>query len=160
MIMLLQIPAPTGAAIALIIFIVASITDKLDGYIARKYDMITILGKFLDPLADKLLIISAIVCFGYFKLVNPYIAVLIISRELIITSFRVVAIGIGITLSADKWGKIKTALQMIACSAVMIGMIWSPISLLGDILMYVATIATILSGINYITKNWKAIKGN
>jgi len=160
MITLLQISTPTGVIISLIIFIIASITDKLDGYIARKYNMITALGKFLDPLADKLLTISALVCFSYLQFINPYITVLIISRELIITTFRVVAMGSGITLSADRWGKVKTALQMIACSMVMLSMIWSSISIFGLILMYVATIATVFSGIHYVVKNWACVKSN
>ncbi len=133
-----------------IVFLVAAATDGLDGYIARKTGTVTRLGKFLDPLADKLLIITAIICMvdkGTFSVVA---AILIIARELIITAFRTVAMGEGIELAADNLGKIKTIIQIAAVIVVM----WSGGKFyLNEIFIAAATVITVVSGINYILKN-------
>lgn len=149
-----------GNLSALVIFLIAALTDKLDGYIARKHNLITAFGTFLDPLADKLLVIGALVCFNNLQLVNPYIVIIIIFRELIITSFRIIAIGSGVTLSADKWGKAKTIIQILACSVVMASILFVDLGIYGMMLMYLATIVTILSGTNYILKNKHCFSSN
>ena len=158
MILLLHCHSKVGIISAFVLFLISSITDFLDGYISRKYNMVTALGKFLDPLADKLLVISVLVSFVYLKLINPYVTVIIIFRELIITTFRVVAIEAGVTLAADKLAKVKTTIQLIACCFVILSIYWSWLLLYGIILIYIATIITVISGANYLYKNKKCFK--
>ncbi|MBR5260623.1 MAG: CDP-diacylglycerol--glycerol-3-phosphate 3-phosphatidyltransferase, partial [Oscillospiraceae bacterium] len=105
---------PYGVAIALGIFILASATDGVDGYIARKYNQVTTLGKFLDPLADKLLITAAILIFVQSGLMGAVSAMIILTREFAVTSLRIVAMGAGVALAANIWGKLKTVVQIIA----------------------------------------------
>ena len=155
MILVLNYQSKIGIFSAFVLFVISSVTDFLDGYIARKYNMVTAFGKFIDPLADKLLVISVLVCFVYLKLINPYIAVIIIFRELIITTFRVVAIEAGVTLAADKLAKVKTTIQLIACCVVILSIYWSWFTLYGRLFMYLAAIITVISGANYLCKNKK-----
>lgn len=145
-----------GRYAAAVIFIVASITDMVDGNIARKYNMITELGKFLDPIADKLLVTSALIAFIKTDNLSVWAVFIIIAREFIITGFRVVAAGRGVVIAADKWGKIKTVVQIAAIIAILIKNF--PVSLiidfpLGLVLMYIAVALTVISGVNYIVKN-------
>jgi len=151
----------TGTAISMYIataiFILAAATDKLDGYIARKYNQITKLGIFLDPLADKLLITAALICLLQSHKVDVWAAFLIIGRELVITVFRLAAVRKGIILPADKTGKIKMVIQVIAIILTLISSI--PSSLLSTleidkIAMYFAVVITIYSGVHYLVTNW------
>lgn len=158
MVLILQFSSQKGIIAAFILFIISSLTDFLDGYISRKYNMVTTLGKFLDPLADKLLVISVLVCFVYLQIINPYVAVIIIFRELIITSFRIIAMGAGIVLAADKLAKVKTTVQLIACLVVILSIYWKELTLYGVILMYIAAAITVISGINYIYNNRECFK--
>ena len=158
MVLILQFSTQNGIIAAFVCFVISSLTDFLDGYISRKYNMVTTLGKFLDPLADKLLVISVLVCFVYLRLVNPYVAVIIIFRELIITSFRIIAMGAGVVLAADKLAKVKTTIQLVACCVVILSINWNVLSLYGDILMYLAAVITVISGVNYIYKNRECFK--
>ena len=139
-----------------VIFIAASLTDMLDGKIARKYNLITNFGKFMDPLADKLLVTSALVCLCELGEVPAWMVIVILAREFIITGLRSVAAGEGIIIAAARSGKIKTVLQMVALSAILLNN-W-PVSLLaewpvGTWLLWAAVAMTVYSGIEYIWKN-------
>ena len=100
--------------VALIIFIVASLTDMLDGQIARRYHLVTNFGKFMDPLADKLLVCSALICFVELRQISAVVVIIIIAREFVISGFRLVAADAGVVIAASWWGKLKTVSQMIA----------------------------------------------
>ena len=156
---------PYHLLISAIIFIIACSTDFLDGYIARKRNEVTTLGKFLDPIADKLLIVVVLFMLigGNFifmpRVLTIIFACLIMSRELIINAFRLIAVGSGVVIPADKWGKLKTvsldvAMPLMLCNLNKI------ISIIGWILFGMGTILTILSGINYIVKNKEVLKIN
>ncbi|GIO96158.1 CDP-diacylglycerol--glycerol-3-phosphate 3-phosphatidyltransferase [Paenibacillus lautus] len=152
-----------GTYMALGVFLLASATDKLDGYIARKYNQITNLGKLLDPLADKLLISVALIMMVQSGMVATWIAVVIIAREFVITGLRMVASEQGIALSADSLGKLKMVLQVIAIAAVLLDNY--PFQLITMIqvdqfLMLAAVALTIYSGIHYLLNNYKLIKLN
>lgn len=137
--------------IALIIFVVASLTDLLDGYIARKYKLITNFGKFMDPLADKLLVSAALICFVELASLPAWIVVIIISREFIISGFRLVASDKGIVIAASYVGKLKTVFQM-AMTIVLIADI-PGFETIETILIYAALILTIISLLDYLIKN-------
>ena len=138
---------------ALGVFVVASATDKLDGTIARKYHMITTLGKFLDPLADKLLIAAALVCMVELGVVGSVPALIIIARELIITSFRIVAMGTGVVMAADAWGKFKTVSQITAVIALFLDTYLLHLVWLGQVFLWISVALTVISGVNYIYRN-------
>ncbi|MEK3922440.1 CDP-diacylglycerol--glycerol-3-phosphate 3-phosphatidyltransferase [Paenibacillus sp. FSL K6-2393] len=146
---------------ALLIFAVAAGTDKLDGYVARKYNQITNLGKLLDPLADKLLIAAALIMMVQENMISSWIAVIIIGREIVITALRMVATEQGIALAADRYGKIKMVLQVAAIIAILLNNV--PFSLLTEvrvdvILLWLAAGVTLLSGLNYIVVNYKLLQ--
>lgn len=148
--------------ISLIIFIVAAITDTLDGYIARHYNQITNLGKFLDPLADKLLVISALVSFVYLNILSPWIVIIVIGRELMITGFRTIAAKEGIVLAANIYGKIKTVIQMLTIIYTILihSQIFNYNTALYYIMWGVTTVITVYSGYKYIWDNKKIIIKN
>lgn len=137
--------------IALGIFIIASLTDLIDGKIARKYNLITNFGKFMDPLADKLLVCAAMICLVEMGRIPAWIVIIIISREFIISGFRLVASDKGVVIAANYWGKFKTTFQMVMV-CLMIANI-TAISLLTDIVMWIALILTVISLIDYVWKN-------
>lgn len=147
-------PADFHAAkyIALIIFIVASLTDLLDGKIARKYNLVTNFGKFMDPLADKLLVCSAMICLVEKKQLAAWIVIIIIAREFIISGFRLVASDNGIVIAASYWGKFKTVSQMALIIVLImdLGGVWNVV---GTVLTWVALLLTVVSLIDYIAKN-------
>ncbi|WP_433940723.1 CDP-diacylglycerol--glycerol-3-phosphate 3-phosphatidyltransferase [Paenibacillus lautus] len=150
-----------GTYIALGVFILASATDKLDGYIARKMNQITNLGKLLDPLADKLLISVALIMMVQSGMVATWIAVAIIAREFVITGLRMVASEQGIALSADRLGKLKMVLQVTAIAAVLLDN--APFTFIrmvqvDELLMLAAVALTIYSGIHYLWNNVKLIQ--
>ncbi|AWP26737.1 CDP-diacylglycerol--glycerol-3-phosphate 3-phosphatidyltransferase [Paenibacillus sp. Cedars] len=152
-----------GRYIALAVFILASATDKLDGYIARKYNQITNLGKLLDPLADKLLISVALIMMVQSGMVATWIAVVIIAREFVITGLRMVASEQGIALSADKLGKLKMVLQVVAIAAVLLDNYpfqFVTLIQVDECLMLAAVGLTIYSGIHYLLNNYRLIKLN
>ncbi|MHA6251225.1 CDP-diacylglycerol--glycerol-3-phosphate 3-phosphatidyltransferase [Oceanobacillus sp. CAU 1775] len=166
-IILLSIPLDLGAwdiggselpithFIAALIFIFASTTDWVDGYIARKYNLITNLGKFLDPLADKLLVSAALIMLVQLELAVAWVVIVIISREFAVTGLRLVAAGEGIVLAAGQMGKLKTATQMIAIILLLLHNY--PFSYLnfplGTIMLYIALFFTVVSGVDYFIKN-------
>ena len=140
-----------GNYIALVIFIVASLTDLLDGKIARKYHLVTNFGKFMDPLADKLLVCSALICLIELGQLPAWMVIVIISREFSISGFRLVASDKGVVIAANYWGKFKTTFQMIMV-CLMIANI-EQISLLTNIIMWIALALTVISLIDYVWKN-------
>ena len=145
----------TGAAdkwIALVIFCVASLTDMLDGKIARKYNLVTNFGKFMDPLADKLLVCTALICLTSMNRLNVIVVLVIIAREFIISGFRLVASDNGIVIAASYWGKSKTVSQMALIIVLImdLGGVWNVV---GTVLTWVALLLTIVSLIDYIAKN-------
>ena len=141
--------------IATFIFILAALTDTLDGYIARKYNLITNFGKFMDPLADKLLVCSALICFIELDLIPAWIVLVIIAREFIISGFRLVASDAGVVIAASKWGKFKTISQMIA--VILLLLRWPALDLATQFFVYLMLILTIVSLIDYIYKNHSVI---
>ncbi len=179
-------PFPTCTLIALILFCVASFTDFLDGYVARKYNQVTDFGKFVDPLADKLLVASALILFVEQKAMAGWMVCVILARELIITSLRVVAANKGVVMAATWTGKVKTCVQIggiivIYLYYIFIGALASgaaglffvtidgptsvifpssadSLPLLLTIVGWVVTLVTIYSGYDYLKKNWDLIK--
>lgn len=139
--------------IALIIFVIAALTDALDGYIARKYNLITNFGKFMDPLADKLLVSSGLICFVSLGLIPTYIVIIIISREFIISGFRLVASDSGVVIAASQWGKIKTVVQMLMSMVLILNFDNYIYNIISNILIYLSLILTVISLIDYIVKN-------
>ncbi len=147
---------------ALILFIIASITDMLDGKIARKYNMITSFGKFLDPLADKILVAAALVCFVELKWTSAWVVCIILAREFVVSGVRLVAAGSDkkVVIPAGWLGKIKTAVTMVAICVILFLHILEdfgvmdgqtfPIQLISDVLMYVSAALTLASGVKYL----------
>ena len=150
--MLTDVGGEANKWIALAIFVVASLTDMLDGKIARKYNLVTNFGKFMDPLADKLLVCSAMICLIPSGKLNTAIVIVIIAREFIISGFRLVASDSGIVIAASYWGKFKTVFQM-AMIIVLIADLGGVFDLVGQILVWIALALTIISLVDYIWKN-------
>lgn len=144
---------PGNEFYALAVYAIACISDALDGHIARKYNLITDFGKFMDPVADKLLVCSALICFVEQGLMPAWIALIIIARELIIDGFRLVAAGKGIVIAASIWGKAKTVVQMIACFVLILNIDWLVFNILEQVLIYASLILTVISLVDYIYKN-------
>lgn len=142
--------------IALAIFIIASLTDLLDGKIARKYNLVTNFGKFMDPLADKLLVCSALICLVALTKISAWIVIIIIAREFIISGFRLIASDNGVVIAASYWGKFKTTFQMVMI-CLMIADI-EAISLITTVVMWIALILTIVSLVDYLIKNKDVMK--
>lgn len=144
--------------IAFAIFCIATITDKLDGTIARKYNMTTNFGKFMDPIADKLLVSSALICLCSLGEIPAWIIVIIIAREFVISGIRLVASDNGVTIAASWWGKLKTISQMTMIIIMLINI--EKLSLLCDIVMYISLALTIISMMDYLIKNKNVIVMN
>lgn len=142
--------------IALGIFVVASLTDFLDGYIARKYKLITNFGKFMDPLADKLLVCSAMICFVELDRMPSWIVVIIIAREFIISGFRLVAVEQGRVIAAGWWGKFKTAFTMFMVIFMTVNI--DALKYVTIALMYISLALTIISLLDYLIKNRDVLK--
>ncbi|MBQ6996330.1 MAG: CDP-diacylglycerol--glycerol-3-phosphate 3-phosphatidyltransferase [Lachnospiraceae bacterium] len=137
--------------IALVIFIIASLTDLLDGKIARKYNLVTNFGKFMDPLADKLLVCSALICLIEMGRIPSWIVIIIISREFIISGFRLVASDNNVVIAASYWGKFKTTFQMIMVCLMLVNI--PVLELVTQIVMWIATALTLISLVDYVVKN-------
>lgn len=146
--------------IAVLIFIVASLTDLLDGKIARKYGLVTNFGKFMDPLADKLLVCAALICLVSCGMLSAWMVIVIISREFIISGFRLVASDNGVVIAANYWGKFKTTFQMLMIIVLLLDL-GGVFDLIGQILTWVALILTVVSLVDYVIKNKHVIlEGN
>ena len=141
--------------IAAAIFIVASLTDMLDGKIARKYNLVTNFGKFMDPLADKLLVCSALICLVDLKQLPAWMVIVIISREFIISGVRLVASDNGIVIAASYWGKFKTTFQMISVILLIVRI--PALTVLTQICVWTALVLTVISLVDYIAKNHKVL---
>ncbi|MBC8547425.1 CDP-diacylglycerol--glycerol-3-phosphate 3-phosphatidyltransferase [Clostridiaceae bacterium NSJ-31] len=162
---------PHGYLWAFIVFVAASLTDLLDGRIARKRGLVTDFGKLMDPLADKVLVMSAMLCFVEKGWAPAVAVILILAREFLVTSLRLIAAGGGVVIAADRWGKYKTVCQMVWVIYT-IGAQWylgafvSPadqgawvtITLAADLLMWLSVILTVISGVNYLWKNRACIR--
>lgn len=145
----------TSYNIAAILFMVASLTDALDGHLARSRNLITNFGKFVDPLVDKVLTMAAFIVLVEANVIPAWAVIIIISRELIITGFRTLAADMGITIAASMWGKAKTTSQMI--SLVLLLLHNDVLNKFGIYVFYVAVILTLISGLDYIIKNKKVL---
>ena len=145
----------TMRIVANVLFIVASLTDLFDGKIARKYNLVTNFGKFMDPLADKLLVCSALICLIELGQLPAWVVIIIISREFIISGFRLVAADNGVVIAASYWGKLKTTFQM----AAVILMIFNipALTLVTNIVVVIAVALTIISLVDYVAKNIKIL---
>jgi CDP-diacylglycerol--glycerol-3-phosphate 3-phosphatidyltransferase len=153
------LPTPLNRYIATGIFIIASLTDALDGYIARSRNMITNLGKFMDPLADKLLVVSAMIALVELRNLSAWVVIIIVAREFIVTGFRAIAAANNIVIAASWWAKLKTTSQMLMVIFLLVnfgGVIFVAID---NLLIALATAFTIISGVDYIVKNIDVLKG-
>lgn len=163
---------PNRFFFALIIFLVASLTDHLDGKLARKYGQITNFGKFLDPLADKMLVMSAFICFVDLNLVSSVPVIIILLREFLVTSMRLVAMNSGKVVAANIWGRTKTVTQIIAVTVILISQCFSQhmaklsynelkfISSINNFFVWGAVIFTVFSGYVYLKENFYLIKNS
>lgn len=150
--MLTGIGGSYGDIIAGVIFIIASLTDTLDGHIARKYDQITVFGKFMDPLADKLLVCSALICLVELERIPAWIVIIIIGRDFIISGFRLVAAEKGVVIAANIWGKVKTAVQMFMV-IFLVFHFGGVFEVIEQILIWAALLLTVISLVDYIWLN-------
>lgn len=144
--------------IAVAIFIIASFTDMLDGKIARKYNLVTNFGKFMDPLADKLLVCSALICLVEMGRLPAWIVIVIIAREFIISGFRLVASDNGIVIAASYWGKFKTVSQMIMVVLLLLNIGHPFFEILSTVFVWIAVILTVVSLVDYVVKNIGVLK--
>jgi CDP-diacylglycerol--glycerol-3-phosphate 3-phosphatidyltransferase len=168
---------PFNITIATVIFIIASITDHIDGHLARKYNLVTDFGKLMDPLADKILVTSALIALVEFGEVSTWMVVVIIAREFAVSGLRSIAAGDGKVIAASFWGKVKTTTQMIAIIAFFIKLIgereeymmrlFEAVPFLDGFFrivpmaaMYLAVFFTLMSGVDYFVKGWKYIDSN
>ena len=158
-VLILWVPKPLGKILSMIVFILACLTDAADGYIARRYNYITTFGKFMDPLADKLLVISAMICLVDLGRLESWIVILIIAREFIISGFRLIAVEKGVVIAANFWGKIKTISQMLMV-ILMLGNFGGFLSLAAQILKWISLVLTLVSLVTYLIQNRNVLKDN
>lgn len=170
----IMILKPYGTIIATLVFIIASVTDKLDGYIARSRNQITKFGKFMDPLADKLLVTAALVTLVEFHTIPALAAIIIIAREFAVTGLRTIAASEGIVIAASKWGKVKTVFQIIAIILCLLKVnidnitelsafilkynLYNILMIFINVTLWIAIIITLISGFDYFIKNKEALK--
>ena len=152
------LPPSWGMWVAVVLFIVASVTDTVDGRYARAHNMVTDFGKFMDPIADKLLVNSVLIMLTAQGKVPPVVTILFIFREFAISGLRLVAASKGVVLAAGNLGKIKTTLQDIALPFLMVGHVWKVFRIVGLILLYVSLIMSLWSGWDYVYKNKNLIQ--
>lgn len=133
------------------LFIIASATDGLDGYYARKYNVVSVFGQFMDPIADKILVTSILVMLAFLQKIDPYMVIIILARDTFIGGIRSVAAAEKIIIAAKPTGKWKTALQMVAIPAVMIGEVWAgiPFDKIGYWALWISVILSVISGLEY-----------
>lgn len=157
-----MIDTTTTNIIALSIFIIASATDKLDGYIARSRNQITNFGKFMDPLADKLLVTCALILLVEKGIVAAWVVVVIIAREFIVSGLRTLAASQGVVIAASNWGKLKTVIQMIAIIMGLLSLVYNPgwLNVTTQVTIYLAAVVTIGSGVDYFIKGKDIININ
>jgi len=151
-VLLMYFPNRGTCLLAMLVFILSSLTDLFDGFLARRYGLVTNIGKFLDPLADKLLVISVLIMLVHLGWLQAWIIILIIGREMTVTGLRAVAADQGHVIAADRYGKLKTIVQVVALCPLILHYSWwgfdpNP---LGMVLIWIALILTIFSGGNYL----------
>lgn len=161
LVVLLMFPQKWTCLLAGALFALAGVTDLVDGYLARRENQITSLGKFLDPLADKVLVSSVLIMLVQLGWVEGWIAIIIICRDIMVTGLRAVAADEGVVIAADKYGKLKTVLQLVALEPLILHYPWLgiPMHEIGIFLLYIALLLTIFSGCNYFLnffRNWRA----
>ncbi len=159
LVVLFLAPEPVNRYVAVVIFIVASLTDMLDGKIARKYNLVSNFGKFMDPLADKLLVMSALVSMVALEDLAAWVVIIILAREFAITGFRTLAMEANIVMAASWWGKVKTTTQMIMIPVVLLQLPFSCMPVVENILVALAVFFTIFSGADYMIKNKQVLHG-
>ena len=142
-----------GRWIAFILFITAAISDFFDGFLARKYNLITNFGKFMDPVADKLLVSSALLCFIHWQQIQTWIVIVLISREFLIGGIRLLAIDQGVVIAASPWGKIKTVVQMVMILFLILNYSGYWLNIFKQILVYLSLLLAIISLVDYLRKN-------
>ncbi len=157
-IIFMKLPFSWGHIAALVVFIAASLTDTFDGMIARKYNLVTNFGKFMDPLADKLLVCSALICLIDTGQIASWIVIIIIAREFIISGFRLIAVDNGVVIAASVWGKVKTVFQMVMIIALLLGINSFGYWFFCQVLVYISLALTIISLVDYLMKNGAVIK--
>lgn len=155
--MLMDITGGADKWIAVALFVAASFTDFLDGYIARKYDLVSNFGKFMDPLADKLLVSAAMICLVEMGRLPAWVVIVIISREFIISGFRLIASDNGVVIAASYWGKFKTVFQMIMI-IVLICNFGEKFEIVETALIWISLVLTVVSLVDYIVKNINVLK--
>lgn len=148
---------PANNWIALFIYVVACLTDLIDGKIARKYNLVTTFGKFMDPLADKILVITALILFVSDHRMNAVALIIIVAREFIVSGFRLIASDKGIVIAAGMWGKIKTTVQMIMAICLLVHFEWNWFYVIEQILIWASVALTIISLCDYIYHNRKVL---
>ncbi len=160
LVVLLYFPGRGVCVLAMLLFVLASLTDLFDGLIARRYNLVTTMGKFLDPLADKLLIVSVLVMLAWLHWLPAWMAVIVICRELTVTGLRAIAVEQGTVIAADRFGKLKTIVQIVALCPLLLHYTWwgfdpQP---LGMGLMWAAVVLTVFSGANYLRNFLKSMR--
>ncbi len=149
---------PAGRYVSAAIFIIASLTDMADGKIARKHNLVTNFGKFMDPLADKLLVCSAMICLVETGELAAWVTVIIIAREFIISGFRLVASDNGVVIAASYWGKFKTVSQMVMVVLLIVNLDHPAYQVICAVVTYIALALTVISLVDYVWKNRKVLK--
>ncbi len=149
---------PYGNFIATAVFAVACASDALDGHIARKHNLVTNFGKFMDPLADKLLVCSALICFVELSYMPAWMVIVIIAREFIISGFRLIASDNGVVIAASYWGKFKTIAQMITCILLIVQLPFPWIDTVEQVFIWLSLVLTVVSLCEYIWKNRSVLK--
>ena len=144
--------------VALALFVIASLTDFADGYIARKYNLITNFGKFMDPLADKILTVSGMICLIELGRIPSWIVVILVAREFIISGFRLIAAENGVVIAANYWGKFKTTFQMFMIILMIMNI--PQLQIVTNIVMWIALALTIISLVTYINANKQILAGD
>lgn len=147
-----------GRYAAAAVFIIASATDWFDGYLARKHNLVTDFGKFMDPIADKLLVCSAMICLVELEALAAWIVIIIIGREFIISGFRLVASDKGTVIAASYWGKFKTVFQMVMVILLILDL-GGVFDVIAQAVTWIALILTVVSLVDYLRKNWGVLDG-
>ena len=147
--------------VAVIIYVAACVTDALDGHIARSRGMVTNFGKFIDPIADKLLVMAALVVLTYQRRMPDWVCILMLAREFLVSGFRLVAVENGRVIAAGPLGKLKTVFQMVSTVALMLLVPLDgdggALAVLAQVLMYIALVLTVVSGADYLIRNWDCV---